>query len=102
MDRKVAHDLKPPRVGERSEPRKQSRIRVRGRFGLVRACNDFGAPAANVAEHARQKSKHRGGDGIARSLSVYELPVGVVTNILGAAFFFYLLATRDVSYSTVR
>lgn len=41
-------------------------------------------------------------DGIARSLSVYELPVGVVTNILGAAFFFYLLTTRDVSYSTVR
>lgn len=41
-------------------------------------------------------------DGIARSLSVYELPVGVITNMLGAAFFFYLLATRDVSYSTAR
>lgn len=41
-------------------------------------------------------------DGFARSLSVYELPVGVVTNILGAAFFFYLLATRDVSYSVSR
>ncbi|MFQ5806890.1 MAG: FecCD family ABC transporter permease [Phycisphaerae bacterium] len=41
-------------------------------------------------------------DGIARSLSVYELPVGVITNILGAAFFFYLLATRDVSYSAGR
>jgi iron complex transport system permease protein len=38
-------------------------------------------------------------DGLARSISVYELPVGVVTNILGAAFFFYLLATRDVSYA---
>jgi len=25
----------------------------------------------------------------------YEFPVGVITNILGAAFFFYLLATRD-------
>lgn len=41
-------------------------------------------------------------DGIARWLSVYELPVGVITNILGAAFFFYLLATRDVSYSAGR
>ncbi len=41
-------------------------------------------------------------DGIARSLSVYELPVGVITNLLGAAFFFYLLATRDVSYSAGR
>jgi iron complex transport system permease protein len=41
-------------------------------------------------------------DAIARSLSVYELPVGVVTNMLGATFFFYLLATRDVSYSTER
>ena len=36
-------------------------------------------------------------DGLARSFSTYELPVGVVTNILGAAFFFYLLATRDVA-----
>ena len=35
-------------------------------------------------------------DGVARSFSTYELPVGVVTNILGAVFFFYLLATRDV------
>jgi iron complex transport system permease protein len=41
-------------------------------------------------------------DGIARSLSAYELPVGVVTNMLGATFFFYLLATRDVSYSAGR
>jgi len=41
-------------------------------------------------------------DGIARSLSVYELPVGIITNMLGAAFFFYLLATRDVSYSAGR
>jgi iron complex transport system permease protein len=38
-------------------------------------------------------------DGIARSVSVYELPVGILTNMLGAVFFFYLLATRDVSYS---
>ncbi|MBU0639692.1 MAG: iron ABC transporter permease [Planctomycetes bacterium] len=41
-------------------------------------------------------------DGFARALSVYEIPVGVLTNILGAAFFFYLLATRDVSYATPR
>jgi iron complex transport system permease protein len=41
-------------------------------------------------------------DAIARSLSVYELPVGVITNMLGAVFFFYLLATRDVSYSAGR
>jgi iron complex transport system permease protein len=33
-------------------------------------------------------------DGVARSLPVTELPVGVVTNILGAIFFFYLLATQ--------
>jgi len=36
-------------------------------------------------------------DGLARSFSIYELPVGVLTNMLGAAFFFYLLATRDVA-----
>ena len=37
-------------------------------------------------------------DGLARSLlPVTELPVGVLTNILGAGFFFYLLATRDVA-----
>lgn len=41
-------------------------------------------------------------DAIARALFVVELPVGVVTNILGAAFFFYLLATRDVLHSPVR
>jgi iron complex transport system permease protein len=41
-------------------------------------------------------------DGAARSVSSYELPVGVITNMLGAAFFFYLLATRDVSYSAGR
>ena len=49
-------------------------------------------------------------DGIARvALSLisqhpgeYELPVGVITNIVGAAFFFYLLATRDVSYAPTR
>jgi len=35
-------------------------------------------------------------DGLARSLPVTELPVGVVTNILGAVFFFLVLATRDV------
>lgn len=34
-------------------------------------------------------------DGVARSVSSYELPVGVVTNILGAVFFFYLLTMRD-------
>ena len=32
----------------------------------------------------------------------FESPVGIVTNILGAAFFFYLLATRDVTYTTNR
>lgn len=32
----------------------------------------------------------------------YEFPVGIVTNILGAAFFFYLLATRDVTHTTAR
>lgn len=41
-------------------------------------------------------------DGVARSLFVYEFPVGVVTNVLGAAFFFYLLATRDTSYAASR
>ncbi len=35
-------------------------------------------------------------DGAARSF-IFAPPVGVVTNILGAAFFFYLLATRDIS-----
>ena len=33
-------------------------------------------------------------DGIARAMPVTELPVGVVTNILGAGFFFYLLTQR--------
>lgn len=41
-------------------------------------------------------------DTIARSLFVVELPVGVVTNILGALFFFYLLATREVAHGAVR
>jgi len=41
-------------------------------------------------------------DGIARSISIYELPVGVITNMLGAVFFFYMLATRDVSYPAAR
>jgi len=41
-------------------------------------------------------------DGIARLLPVTELPVGVVTNILGAAFFFYLLATRPIAHTPVR
>ena len=35
-------------------------------------------------------------DGLARSF-IFAVPVGVVTNILGAAFFFYLIATRDIS-----
>ncbi len=39
-------------------------------------------------------------DGLARAVPVTELPVGVVTNILGAAFFFYLLATREVARET--
>jgi iron complex transport system permease protein len=30
----------------------------------------------------------------------YEFPVGVITNILGAVFFFYLLATRDPARAT--
>jgi iron complex transport system permease protein len=34
-------------------------------------------------------------DALARSMSAYEPPVGILTNILGAAFFFYLIATRD-------
>ncbi len=33
-------------------------------------------------------------DALARSISAYELPVGVMTNTLGAAFFFYLLTRR--------
>lgn len=33
-------------------------------------------------------------DALARSLSIYETPVGVVTNIFGAGFFFYLLLSR--------
>ena len=41
-------------------------------------------------------------DGIARCLPVTELPVGVVTNILGATFFFYLLATREVAHGPMR
>ncbi len=36
-------------------------------------------------------------DGLARSLPVVELPVGVVTNILGAVFFLYLLVTRETA-----
>lgn len=41
-------------------------------------------------------------DGLARSLPVTELPVGVVTNILGAVFFFYLLATREIAHTATR
>ncbi len=41
-------------------------------------------------------------DGLARSYPMVELPVGVVTNILGAAFFFYMLATRDIAHTAVR
>lgn len=37
-------------------------------------------------------------DGVARSVGRYELPVGIVTNILGAGFFIYLLATRESGY----
>jgi ABC-type Fe3+-siderophore transport system permease subunit len=33
---------------------------------------------------------------------VTELPVGVVTNILGATFFFYLLATREIVHGAAR
>lgn len=34
-------------------------------------------------------------DGVSRSISIYDPPVGILTNILGAVFFFYLLATRE-------
>jgi iron complex transport system permease protein len=37
-------------------------------------------------------------DALARTPLAIELPVGVVTNILGAGFFFYLLATRDLTH----
>lgn len=37
-------------------------------------------------------------DGLARSF-VAVMPVGIVTNILGAAFFFYLLATRETAWT---
>lgn len=33
-------------------------------------------------------------DAISRSVSIYDPPVGILTNILGALFFFYLLASR--------
>ncbi|MGE0480960.1 MAG: FecCD family ABC transporter permease [Phycisphaerae bacterium] len=41
-------------------------------------------------------------DAVARGISAYEPPVGIITNILGAAFFFYLLATRDAPYASGR
>ncbi len=41
-------------------------------------------------------------DGMARSLPVTELPVGVVTNIVGAAFFLYMLGTRDIAHGAAR
>lgn len=41
-------------------------------------------------------------DGLARSVGRYELPVGIVTNILGAGFFIYLLATRENAYASAR
>jgi iron complex transport system permease protein len=41
-------------------------------------------------------------DGVARSVPVTELAVGVVTNVLGAVFFFYLLATRDIGGRAAR
>ena len=34
-------------------------------------------------------------DGVARAVSSHELPVGILTSILGAGFFFALLLTRD-------
>ena len=40
-------------------------------------------------------------DGVAR-LQPAELPVGVVTNILGAGFFLYMLATRDIAHAAAR
>ncbi|TWT44605.1 Hemin transport system permease protein HmuU [Phycisphaerae bacterium RAS1] len=36
-------------------------------------------------------------DAIGRSVRVYELPVGVITNLIGAGFFFYLLARTDIA-----
>jgi len=41
-------------------------------------------------------------DGLARSVGSYELPVGIVTNILGAGFFIYLLAARESVYAPAR
>lgn len=41
-------------------------------------------------------------DGLARSLPVRELPVGVVTNVVGAIFFFVLLAMRDFVHGAAR
>ena len=35
-------------------------------------------------------------DALARSITSYELPVGILTNIAGAGFFFFILVTRDV------
>lgn len=35
-------------------------------------------------------------DAVARTVSVYEPPVGILTSIIGAGFFFYLLARRAV------
>lgn len=40
-------------------------------------------------------------DALAR-VPAHELPVGVLTNMLGASFFFYLLATRDTSFAAQR
>ena len=34
-------------------------------------------------------------DGVGRTISIYEIPVGVLTNVLGAGFFFYLLTRRE-------
>ncbi len=36
-------------------------------------------------------------DGLTRCVGGFEPPVGVLTNLIGGAFFFYLLATRDLS-----
>lgn len=40
-------------------------------------------------------------DGIGRAVSRAELPVGIVTNMLGAVFFFYLLARRKSGLAAV-
>ncbi len=41
-------------------------------------------------------------DGVARAMLVYELPVGVVTNVLGAVFFLFLMFTGRGATRAVR